>query len=944
MSARSSSKILVAISLSLALIVVAAATASFLRKVESFESLGFEAEAHAGHWLVTEVEAELVGLEAGDQILLVNGEPAAGVTELRQALRQRESSELLVLRGEEMATVSFQRPQLRVDLPYLALALIGLVYLLIGFYTLWKDRRPPATLFYLWCLTSGVFYLVTPTPPYDGVGQGLYALDHLARLLLGPLTLHLFLVFPQRLSDRPWARRALPFLYLPAAALLAIQTDLMLGGRWFAGADLVTAIQAVDQLELVHLVTFALVSLGVLIWRLASSTEWDQRRQMIWIAIGLAGGYLPFLALYMVPRALSIEPSQMWVLAAVVPLGLVPLTFAYAILRYKLWDIGIIVRDTISLTLTLLVGVFSFSLVNLVIGQLTVEASSLARNMLTFTAGLLIAGLLVPARRGIQSSLTRLQYGRQYHRRRALADFGRDLLRENDLGHVSESLLERLEETVEIERVNLLLTHGSSLRPMRQEAGLPSSIPLTALDRRLWKADISSLSGVALPAEEMPLEQRLFALDYRYLLPLKVRDKQVGVLVASYKQDGAPLTSDDLDLIRSLLQQTTLAIDNAKLLAQVKDQLDEVSRLQRFSQGIIESSPAGIAVIDEAGVILSANVAFARLTGGVAGALVGSDIGSVMRGQPLPSPDEGILESHFTTDDDGERYLQLSTANLRQEDGGDHRLLVLQDVTERIAMENALKEKDRLASLGMLAAGVAHEVNTPITGISSYAQMLLAETEESDPHYDLLKKVELQTFRASRIVNNLLDFSRSKKRDFAPFELTLVVREALELLKERRLENRVQLGELDLEEGVMVHGDEGELQQVVTNLLLNAIDAMGAEAKRREAEGNGHDAEGQNVTRQNAGTLSCRLSSDDKWIWLTIEDTGPGIPSEQLERIFQPFFSTKLGEGGTGLGLSISYNIVRRHGGEIRVVSLKGEGTQFIVELPKHGATSAAKA
>ena len=135
MSVRSSpSKSLTAISLALALIVIGAATASFLRKVESFEAVGFEAQAQAGHWLVTQAGPDAGDLESGDQILLINGEPASAVTELRQALRQRETSELLVVRNQEMVTVSFSRPELRIDLPYLALALIGLIYLLIGFY------------------------------------------------------------------------------------------------------------------------------------------------------------------------------------------------------------------------------------------------------------------------------------------------------------------------------------------------------------------------------------------------------------------------------------------------------------------------------------------------------------------------------------------------------------------------------------------------------------------------------------------------------------------------------------------------------------------------------------------------------------------------------------------------------------------------------------------
>ncbi len=911
---RPSSKPLIAAALVLAGIVVLAAFASFLRNVESFQQTGFSADLSAGHWLVTDVAEPDTGLLAADQILLVNGEGAAAVNDLRAALSGRAQSELLVLRGDEMTEISYRRPAIAVNLPYLVLSAIGLIYLLIGFYTFWKDQRRPSAIFYLWCLTSAAVYLISPTQVYDSLDKSLYMLEEVARLFLAPLTLHLFLVFPSFLLARKVSRRVAPFLYLPATVLLVLQFDLILaGGRLLSTRDTSAIIRALDQLELFHLVSFALTALCVLIWRLASHTEWDQRRQMVWIAVGMGGGYLPFLVLYLVPRALELEPPSMVTLAAVVPLGLVPLTFAYAILRYKLWDIGIIVRDTISLTLTLLIGVFSFSLVNLAMGQFAVEATALTRNMLTFVAGLMIAGLLVPTRRGIQSSLTRLQYGRQYKRRRALAEFGRELLQNTDLRQVCASLLERLEDTVEIDRVNLLLMSDTTLRPVRPEPGLPALLSGDSIDERFWETEVSSLSGIALPSEHMPFEQQLFSLGYRYLLPLTMRDRRVGFLVASYKSDGSPLSSDDLDLMRSLLQQTTLAIENAKLFVQVQDQLEEVSRLQRFSQSIIESSPAGIAVFDQGGAMLSANAAFARLTARDVDDLLGTPISEVMRGQSLPQPNEGILEIHLALEKGQHRYLQLTTADLPQEDGSVHRMLVIQDVSERIEMEHALKEKDRLAALGMLAAGVAHEVNTPITGISSYTQMMLEDTEESDPRYELLKKVERQTFRAARIVNNLLDFSRERDEASRPVDLAPLLQESIDLLKERRLDAGVTLGVVDLARGLRVTGNDGELQQVFTNLIINAIDAMSPAG----------------------GKLSVRLQADDRWVWVKVQDTGPGIATDQLESIFQPFFSTKLGKGGTGLGLSISYNIVRRHGGELRVASHQGEGTEFIVELPR---------
>jgi hypothetical protein len=239
-------------------------------------------------------------------------------------------------------------------------------------------------------------------------------------------------------------------------------------------------------------------------------------------------------------------------------------------------------------------------------------------------------------------------------------------------------------------------------------------------------------------------------------------------------------------------------------------------------------------------------------------------------------------------------------------------------------MEHTLKEQERLASLGMLAAGVAHEVNTPITGISSYAQMLLADTPLGDPRRELLEKVERQTFRASRIVNNLLEFSRNRKQDQRVLRLDKVIDESIDILDDKLDRSAVILRKNFPAHPVTVLGGEGELQQVVTNLISNAIDAIGA-------------SEGRIV-------LTVEENLDQSRARILVEDDGPGIAEDELERIFQPFYSTKLASGGTGLGLSISYQIVRRHGGHLTATSTPNAGSCFTVDLPLYrdaaGATS----
>jgi signal transduction histidine kinase len=231
-------------------------------------------------------------------------------------------------------------------------------------------------------------------------------------------------------------------------------------------------------------------------------------------------------------------------------------------------------------------------------------------------------------------------------------------------------------------------------------------------------------------------------------------------------------------------------------------------------------------------------------------------------------------------------------------------------------MEAALKEKDRLAALGVLAAGVAHEVNTPLTGISSYAQLLLAETDENDPRHELLRKVEKQTFRASRIVSGLLEFARNPGRERREIALGELLVETAELLRERMAAKGVRFVAAAADD-VRVVGSEGELQQVFTNLMLNAIDAM--------APGGG-------------GELAVTVEPGAERVAVHVDDSGPGIAPELLDRVFQPFVTTKQGAGGTGLGLSICYSIVEQHGGRIAAANRPGGGCRFTVELPRRAA------
>jgi signal transduction histidine kinase len=243
------------------------------------------------------------------------------------------------------------------------------------------------------------------------------------------------------------------------------------------------------------------------------------------------------------------------------------------------------------------------------------------------------------------------------------------------------------------------------------------------------------------------------------------------------------------------------------------------------------------------------------------------------------------------------------------------RLVIVDDITERIDLEAQLSQADKMSSIGLLAAGVAHEVNTPLAVISSYAQMLAKQLQGDERRSELLDKITKQTFRASEIVNNLLNFSRTSGTEFGSVDLNRIIPDTLALLDHQFKTARIRVvGELppDLPQ---IYGNQGKLQQVFLNLFLNAKDAM-----------------------PHGGTLTVR-TAHDHGVRVHVIDTGTGIAPEHIHRIYDPFFTTKGrptqgGSGGTGLGLAVTYGIIQEHAGKIRVESSPGEGTSFYMEFP----------
>jgi PAS domain S-box-containing protein len=415
------------------------------------------------------------------------------------------------------------------------------------------------------------------------------------------------------------------------------------------------------------------------------------------------------------------------------------------------------------------------------------------------------------------------------------------------------------------------------------------------------------------------VRRSLEQLDLNYFIPCRIREHTVAVLGLGKTVDGDFLSSDDVELVQTIAGYVAIALDNAQLYSSLEQKAVEVARLKDFSENIVESLTVGVLAIDLHGTVEAWNSKMEQLIGVARSEAVGKPLSELL-------PQELALEIEARGDQEQitgiykHRFqhegrsvvLNVSITPLVGKSGERiGRLLLFDDVTQRERMEEQMSQTEKLTSLGLLAAGVAHEVNTPLAVISNYIQMLAKQMPEDDPRNMIIDKIVKQTFRASEIVNNLLNFSRTGSSELSDVNVNRVIEETLSLVAHPLKTSQIQVVK-QLTEGIpAVRGSANKLQQVFLNLFLNARDAM-----------------------PTGGMLEIRTGSHNGSVEVEVVDTGNGIPREYIHKIFDPFFTTKPGGRGTGLGLSVSYGIIKEHSGKIDVRSTPGRGTSFHVEFP----------
>ncbi len=872
----------------IALVALAVAVTSLVRTTRSFFILDF-----AVTWVEGGIQVDLApvgssahaaGLEEGDLVVTIDGVSLDRFEDPVFALAA--GSHTLTVRGRFGAVreVVFRAPAPRIDLVYLARSLVAVLGLACALGAAFTTRRREAATFVLLAVAS----LLVATIPHRtaDAAQTLRVLHRIAGAGVPFMLLRFFVLFPERRTSL----RVFDLMTLGAMGIAATTAIAPSGQVWWP------AVAAGLR------VAFGVALLGGAVlqvrrWRAAIRVA-RIRRQIEWVVLGMFVGLAPYATVVVLPRwfGVGFEPFS-WL--AVIPVVAVPLGFLAALVEYRLWDLEPISRDLLSATLVVAAGGLIFSATNRVLLNYATTLGPL-RNLVAFATGVLLVLLVQPMRQRVERFLDRWLYHGRPAPQGLLAHTAREFLRAGEAREVLNRLAEILHDGLELELVATYVKRSDDVfhRVSSTAESVPERLP----------SDVVTGPFPSYPERDMA--EAGFALR----LPLERGGVVHGLVHLGLRRGIFPLGSDAREVVSAFAAQAALALESARLFDDLRRQAEEYRILHANTQRIIESSAAGIVVCNATGRILSGNAEAAGMFGCEASELVATSLGDLVE---LPESWYPNLPLHA---ENAEAQTRLSPArrvvmavSVLELDSGsfDGRVVVLQDVTELKDLQDRLREQERLASLGRLASGLAHEINTPLTGIASFAQMLGEMTPGEDPRAELVAKLVTQSFRVSRIVANLHAAVRGSGPDRVVFDLVEAVeRAAFDAARSAGWDDRLEM--VRPPGPVRVWGAPGAVELAVSNLVRNAIEASPGDA-----------------------AVQVVVEESSHWGEVHVDDQGPGVPEELWDQVFEPFFTTKVERGGTGLGLAITRDMITQLGGEVAISTSPLSGARATLRLPR---------
>src|SRR6202045_2592048 len=679
------------------------------------------------------------------------------------------------------------------------LRFIALVYLCIGIYVLFRRWTAPKSVhFYVFCLASFVLYSFRSTGELGWVDWG----NMVAQALQPALFLHFAVSFSDSYAadqrDRFKRRLICALLYVPGIFLLGLQYTAI---RFWSATEIL--LHRLDQISLGYLALYYVIAAIVFRMRYRHAESGLERQQLKWLTRGTLLAVIPFTLLNVIPYladwAMPVPLTKLSGLSLVI----LPLTFSWAIVRYRLMDVDLIFKRGVTYTLAtaLLVGVY-FGVVA-VTGEIVHSRLSPQFGFWGLLAAIIIAGIAFePLKRTIQAWVDRAFDQKRFDYRETLVEFGRGINSQTDLRALLDSIVERLPQALLVTRVAVFLASEGDGR-----AGGPRHFDLAASHglTNLQAADLRALDVRFLDFDRpgannhiflenpqhvlrLPEAQRHSAgrLDLNYSLPCRVANREgsgtrtVAVIGLGRTDDGDFLSSEDMELLESLAGYIGIAIQNAQLYRRLEQKITEFESLKEFHENIVESINIGVFAVDLDDRTESWKTQMESMHAKPRAQAIHQPLAAVFP-EEFVARFNSVREEHGThtlykfrlmLPNGSERIANIAIGPLVTRNFvAVGRIILVDDITDRIQLEAQLTQSEKLSSIGLLAAGVAHEVNTPLAVISSYTQMLTKHMRDDERLAPVLEKITQQTFRASEIVNGLLNFSRTRGTEFTSLNL-----------------------------------------------------------------------------------------------------------------------------------------------------------------------------
>lgn len=855
-------------------------------------------------------------IKPGDVLLAVNKYSVGSKIDLLRSIAGRNYCRYEIERQGILKNVGIDIDPVFTPFSYYILVFVGILCILLtlgilNMHVKQETLFPPPQIFFLLSLTLSGFLIFSPSGDYGLADFIFLVLDTVCYILFPAVLLQYALQYPLRIKAFKKFSNNFRYLliYLAPLVILIINFYFILQNIFKPDPEiLTTAINHFRSLGQKYFALYVFLAWISIVFSSLTLILKKKQKRYFYPLSGISLSLAALLLLNFSPQAFA-GKTGLSVFLDMFFLPFLPLSLVYFLSPKRVTDIENIIKKTLSIS-----SLFVFIFGTYLFLGLNIEQNKLL-GIFWSIAAILMAGLLFkPLESTIQKFFEKLFYRETFNFKRKLKELERSISAQRDLFSLSQNFLEIINRGFQLQDSSLLIHYKSNLfYSMPDRTRLMLTRPFrSALENQARIIFLSEQEfETKFPGDHAAMPPKRFF----QFLPLKIADRLVGIVAMGRKTNHTYLTVEDWELMSSISSPLALSVENAFLYSRLETQLEELNLLKEFNENIIENINLGILVVSRLNQVQTWNyfmedrfqIKREKALHKKAPLILGKEFWSKIHTE---QPGAHTLRNVKVQLQDAESIYDVYISQLKNQGGSiSGRIFVFEDVTEKNNIQNQLITSEKMASLGLLSAGIAHEINTPLTGISSYCQFLLDNPNGAE-NLELVGKMQDQVLRVNKIIRTLLDFSRQKGQQPVPINLNKVIDESLALV-EHKLKKKSITFKKETEFQKNFHGFPTRLQQLFINLFINSIDAI-----------------------DNEGWIAISGEESAEEITVRFKDNGRGIREKKLEKIFDPFFTTKEIGKGTGLGLSIVYNIVKEHYGNIQVHSKIDRGTTFIITFP----------